>query len=87
MLVESRILSFGICNPAQGIQNSANDYYLESGILLLIRIRNPSSRDKESGIRNPQGGIQNPRLSCVTLYGAKRKLCSCFMGTKLLSQN
>jgi len=25
MLFESGILSFGICNPAQGIQNSAND--------------------------------------------------------------
>ena len=40
-----------------------------SGIPQNIRIRNASSTDKErnsvTGIRNPQRGIQNPRLSSI----------------------
>ena len=46
----------------------------ESGILLTIRIQNPSSTDKDwnqvPGIRNPLCGIQNPRLSWIPLYEA-----------------
>ena len=41
-------------------------------IQLTIGIQNPSSIDKDwnpvTGIRNPQRGIQNPRLSWVPLY-------------------
>lgn len=48
----------------------------ESRSPLAIGIWNPSFTDKESacnsllGIRNPQFGIQNPWLSCVSLQGA-----------------
>ena len=38
----------------------------ESGILLLIEIRNPSATD----IWNPVPRIQNPRLSWITFYEA-----------------
>ena len=49
----------------------------ESGIPLTIGIRNPSSTDTESVIQYLKSGIhrcgiQNPRLSWITLYGAKR---------------
>ena len=41
----------------------------------MIGIQNPSSTDKDwnpvPGIRNPQRGIQNPRLSRIPLHGAK----------------
>ena len=44
----------------------------ESGIPLTIGIQNPSSTDKDwnpvPGIRNPRRGIQNPRLSWISLY-------------------
>ena len=54
---------------------------LEPGIQLkeprippTIRIRNPSSTDKDwnliPGIRNPRRGVQNPRLSWIPLNGA-----------------
>lgn len=48
----------------------------ESRSPLAIGIWNPSFTDKESacnsllGIRNPQFGIQNPWLSCISLQGA-----------------
>ena len=55
---------------ACGIQNHA---FLESGIPLTIRIQNLSSTEKYwnpvPGIRNPQRGIQNPRLSWISLHG------------------
>ena len=50
----------------------------ESGIPLPIGIQNPSSTDKYQnpvpGIRNPQCGIQNPRLSWIPFLGA---ICAC----------
>ena len=46
--------------------------FKESGIPLTIGIQNPSSTNKDwnpvPGIRNPQRGIQNPRLSWIPLY-------------------
>ena len=36
----------------------------ESGIPLTITIQNPSTTDKESGIRNPAPRLRIPRLSC-----------------------
>ena len=56
-LVESAIQDFGFRNFAQGIGNHAK-----------MGIRNPCPTDKE--IRNPELGIQNPRLSWVTLHEA-----------------
>ena len=48
--------------------------YKESGIPLMIGIRNPGFNDKDwnpvPGIRNPRRGIQNPRLSWIPLHGA-----------------
>jgi len=46
----------------------------ESGIPLTIEIQNPGSTDKDwkpvPGICNPQcRGIQNPKLSWITLHG------------------
>ena len=38
---------------------------------------NPESTELESGIRNPQGGIQNPGLSWIPLHGANAMLCHC----------
>ena len=70
-LVESReifyqqsvILSIGIQDTTQGIWNAP----------LTIGLRNPSSTDKDCnpvpGIWNPQRGIQNLRLSWLTLQG------------------
>ena len=46
----------------------------ESGIPLKIGIQNPSSTKKDlnqvPGIWNPRRGIQNPRLSWISLHGA-----------------
>ena len=39
---------------------------------------NPESTVLESGIRNPQHGIQNPRLSWIPLHGA-----TCWSLTKI----
>ena len=50
-IVEFGIFSFGIRNTAQGIQ-----------LPLKIRIRNPSSTDKD---RNPVPGIRNPTRAAV----------------------
>ena len=45
----------------------------ESGIPLMIAIQNSSSTDKNwnpvHGIRNPQRGIQSPRLCWISFYG------------------
>ena len=60
-LVESAFQGFGFRNFAQGIRNSTK-----------MGIRNPCPTDKE--IRNPQLGIQNPRLSWVTLHEATSSL-------------
>ena len=49
----------------------------ESGILLTIGIRNPSSTDKDCnlvpGIQNPRCAIQNPRLSWIPLKYLKSR--------------
>ena len=60
-LVESAIQGFGFRNFVQGIRNPTK-----------MGIRNPCPTDKE--IRNPQLGIQNPRLSWVTLHEATSSL-------------
>ena len=73
VLAESGIFGgFGIRNAAQGIRNP-----------LTIEIQKPTSTDKDwnpvPGIRNPRRGIQNPRLSWISLHGAKQTfvhLCS-----------
>ena len=61
----SEIFACGIRNSTQGIQNPT---------ILTLGIQNLSSTDKGwnpvSGIRNPRRGIQNLRLSWVTLHRA-----------------
>ena len=51
--------------------------FKESGILLTIGIRNPSSTDKDCnlvpGIQNPRYAIQNPRLSWIPLKYLKSR--------------
>lgn len=54
MLVESRILSFGIWNSPQGICNPTNDW-------------NGESKFHWKGIWTLQRGMYNPRLSWITL--------------------
>ena len=70
LLLESKILGFGIRNTAQGIRNPTDDWNpessstdkgpesstWESGIPLTIGIQNPSSTNKDW---NPVPGIQN----------------------------
>ena len=60
----------GIWNP--GFWNPEFSSDKESGIPQTIRIQNPSSTDKDwnplPGIRNPQRGVQNPRLSWISLH-------------------
>ena len=57
----------------------------ESGIPLTIEIQNSSSTDKNwnpvPGIRNPQRGIQNPRLSWISLYGVILNTLKCVLPT------
>ena len=61
----------------------------ESGILLTIGIQNSSSTDKNwnpvPGIRNPQRGIQNPRLSWISLYGVILNTLKCILPTSFRS--
>ena len=61
--LESRVLESGI-------------RLKDSGIPLTIGIQNPSFTEKYwnpvPGVRNPQGEIQNPRLSWILLHGARR---------------
>ena len=63
LLMESGILGFGIRNTAQ-----------DSGITLTIEIQNPSSTDRDwnpvTAHRIPLLGIQNLRLSWISLRGA-----------------
>ena len=54
LLVEFGFPGFGICNPAQRIQNRTSDWNSKSNFYCWT-------------IRNPQGGIQNPRMSWVTV--------------------
>ena len=57
----------------------------ECGIPLTIEIHNSSSTDKNwnpvPGIRNPQRGIQNPRLSWISLYGVILNTLKCVLPT------
>ena len=57
----------------------------ESGIPLTTGIQNSSSTDKNwnpvPGIRNPQRGIQNPRLSWISLYGVILNTLKCVLPT------
>ena len=62
MLVESRILGFGIGSTAQGIRNPSIDWIPESKF-------HWQRLDPLPGIRDPQRGVQNPRLSWIPLYG------------------
>ena len=59
LLMESGILSFGIRNTDQGIWNPNNDRNPEF-YSFTEKYWNPVP-----GIRNPQRGIQNPRLCCA----------------------
>ena len=56
------------------VRESGKILLMESGIPLTIVIQNPSSTEKYWNpvprIRNPQCGIQNPRLSWIPLHGA-----------------
>ena len=58
---------------------------MESGIPLTIGIQNSSSTDKNCnpvpGIRNPQRGIQNARLSWISLYGVILNTLKCVLPT------
>ena len=66
LLMESGILSFGIWNTDQGIWNPNNDRNLEF-YSFTEKYWNPVP-----GIRNPQRGIQNPRLCwIIPLQGVK----------------
>ena len=66
LLVESGILSFGIRNTDQGIWNPNNDRNPEF-YSFTEKYWNPVP-----GIRNPQRGIQNPRLCwIIPLHGVK----------------
>ena len=49
--------------------------FLKSGIqpLMESRMWNPESGIHRHGIRNPQRGIRNPRLSWITLHGAIKR--------------
>ena len=58
-LVETRILSFGIWNTAQGI-------WIEPS----IGFRNQRSTDKISRIQYLESKIQSPRLNLILLHGA-----------------
>ena len=62
MLVESRILGFGIGSTAQGIRNPSIDWIPESKF-------HWQRLDPLPGIRDPRRGVQNPRLSWIPLYG------------------
>ena len=68
LLVES-----GILLKESGIQPR------ESGIPLTIGIQNPSSTVPDwnlvPGIRNPQRGIKNPRMSWIPLHGVIGSSC------------
>ena len=63
LLLESRILGFGIRNTAQRIRNPSNDWNPESNFYW-------KRLERDTGIRNPLRGIQNPKLSWIPLYGA-----------------
>ena len=66
LLMESGILSFGIRNTDQGIWNPNNDRNPEF-YSFTEKYWNPVP-----GIRNPQRGIQNPRLCwIIPLHGVK----------------
>ena len=57
--MESEILGFRIRNLVQGIRYPSYDW-------------NPSSTGRKSGIRYRKSGIQNSRLSWITLHGATK---------------
>ena len=64
--MESGILSFGIWNTDQGIWNPNNDRNLE------FYSFTEKYWNLVPGIRNPQRGIQNPRLCwIIPLQGVK----------------
>ena len=69
LLVESRIRE----NQESWVVESGIQLR-ESGIPLTIGIQNPSSTDKYwnpvPGIRDPRRGVQNSRLSWISLHGA-----------------
>ena len=65
LLVESRILCFGIWNKAQGIRNPIEEY-----------ISTDNDRNQVPGIQNLRCGIQNARLSWIPLHGARKKFKS-----------
>ena len=73
---------FGFRNPAKLCLSIPNPASVESGIqlnesetLLTIGIQNKSSTDRDWNpvpvIRNPQCGVQNPRLSWIPLHGVR----------------
>ena len=61
---EEEILEFEIRYSAQGIPKSGSDWNLES------KFHWQGICNSLLGIRNPQCGIQNPGLSCISLQGA-----------------
>ena len=80
--ISPHVRESGIRNPANFCFWNPESWVLESGIQLkesgiapMIGIQNPSSTDKDwnpvPGIRNPQRGIQNPRLSRIPLHWTK----------------
>ena len=64
--MESEILGFAILNSAQRIWNPTNDWNLESKFTDKDSLPNPVPQ-----VRNPQREIKNPRLSYITIHGAK----------------
>ena len=83
--MESGIQGLGIQNTAQGIRNPT---------CLTIGIQNPSSTDNtgieclESGIRNPQRGIQKLRLSWTPLVTwGDGQIQAKFMYTRISSKH
>ena len=84
-VLESGIFGFNIHNTAQGIRNLTNDWNPQSSS--TEKYWNPVPR-----IRNPQGGIQNPRMSWIFFHGAllhhdtwskTQWALKCYIGVKL----
>ena len=63
LLVESRILVFGIQNTAQGIQNPTK--------VIIWNLSSTQDWNTVPGIRNPGRGIQDPRLSRIALRDSR----------------
>ena len=74
LLVESRILVFGIQNTAQGIQNPTK--------VIIWNLSSTQDWNTVPGIRNPGRGIQDPRLSRIALHDSNIDYCIVSHGSR-----